>query len=286
MASSATVLGTEIALAPGDFERVRRLIKERAGIHLQPSKQSMVQGRLARLLREHALPSYSALLEAVDRPNSPLWQPFVNALTTNLTSFFRESYHFPLLAEFLQKHRGPVRIWCAAASTGEEPWSLAMTALETLGSGAQVSIFASDIDTDVLRTARAGVYPVDGDKGLDSARLRRWFLKGTGSNAGLMRVRPELSRIVEFGQINLVHDTLRFPQPFDVVFCRNVMIYFDAPTQRTVLGRIHASMRPGGLLFVGHSENFSSQSDLFTLRGKTVYERLVERTVREPECIR
>ncbi|HYF58844.1 MAG TPA: CheR family methyltransferase [Burkholderiaceae bacterium] len=277
----------EIALAPGDFERVRRMIKERAGIHLQPSKQSMVQGRLARLLREHGLPGYSALLDAVQRPDSPLWQPFVNALTTNLTSFFREAYHFPLLAEFLAKQSGPVRIWCAAASTGEEPWSIAMTALETLGTNAPVSIHASDIDTDVLRTARAGVYPLDGaDKGLDATRLRRWFLKGTGANAGRIRVRPELARIVEFGQVNLVHDALRFPQPFDVVFCRNVMIYFDAPTQRQVLARIHRTMRPGGLLFVGHSENFSSQSDLFALRGKTVYERLAERSAREPECIR
>lgn len=279
-------LANEVVLPPADFERVRRLIKERAGIHLQPSKQSMVQGRLARLLREHGLSSYSALLDAVDRPQSPLWQSFVNALTTNLTSFFREAYHFPLLAEYIRAQRGPVRIWCAASSTGEEPWSIAMTALETLGPSAQVSIFASDIDTDVLSTARAGVYPVDGDKGLEPARLRRWFLKGTGPNAGMMRVRPELSRIVEFGQINLVNDPLRFQHPFDVVFCRNVMIYFDPPTQRTVLTRLHAALRPGGLLFVGHSENFSSQSDLFSLRGKTVYERLAERSSREPECIR
>jgi chemotaxis protein methyltransferase CheR len=279
-------LGNEVSISPSDFERVRRLIKERAGIHLQPSKQSMVQGRLARLLREHGIPSYGALLDTVERNGSPLWQPFVNALTTNLTSFFREAYHFPLLAEFLKQQRGPVRIWCAAASTGEEPWSIAMTVLETLGTGAQATIYASDIDTDVLRTAKAGVYPMDGEKGLDAARLKRWFLKGNAANAGLMRVRPELSRLLEFAQVNLVHDPLRFQQPFDVVFCRNVMIYFDAPTQRTVLSRLHASMRPGGLLFVGHSENFSAQSDLFSLRGKTVYERLAERHAREPECIR
>jgi chemotaxis protein methyltransferase CheR len=127
---------------------------------------------------------------------------------------------------------------------------------------------------------------MDGDKGLDPTRLKRWFLKGTGANAGYMRVRPELASLVEFAQVNLVHDPLRFAQPFDVVFCRNVMIYFDAPTQRTVLARLHGCMRPGGLLFVGHSENFSAQADLFALRGKTVYERLAERSAREPECIR
>jgi len=279
---TATAAAPESTLSDAEFERVRRMIKERAGIHLQPSKHSMVQGRLARMLREHGLPGYGALLDAVQPPRSPLWQPFVNALTTNLTSFFRESYHFPMLADFLREQRGPVRIWCAAASTGEEPWSIAITVLETLGEAAQTSILATDIDTDVLQTARAGIYPADGEKGLDAARLRRWFLRGKGHNAGLMRVRPELARRVEFGQFNLVHDPLPSVKPYDVVFCRNVMIYFDAETQRTVLTRLHQSMRPGGLLFVGHSENFSTQSDLFALRGKTVYERLAERLVREP----
>jgi len=279
MTASPTV-GQIAALAPGDFERACRIIKERAGINLLPSKQSMVQGRLARVLREHGLPDYRSLLDAIEKVNSPLWQPFLNALTTNLTSFFRESYHFPLLADFLRTQTGPVRIWCAAASTGEEPWSIAMTALEALGTGAQVSIVASDIDTDVLDTARAAVYSMGTDKGLDQERMRRWFLKGSGANAGLMRVRPELTRMVEFRQLNLVHDELRFAQPFDVVFCRNVMIYFDAATQRNVLARLHAAMRPGALLFAGHSENFSAHADLFSLRGKTVYERCSMQTAR------
>jgi len=279
MTASSTV-GQIAALSPGDFERACRIIKERAGINLLPSKQSMVQGRLARVLREHGLPDYRSLLDAIEKVNSPLWQPFLNALTTNLTSFFRESYHFPLLADFLRTQTGPVRIWCAAASTGEETWSIAMTALEALGTGAQVSIVASDIDTDVLDTARAAVYSMGADKGLDQERRRRWFLKGSGANAGLMRVRPELTRMVEFRQLNLVHDELRFAQPFDVVFCRNVMIYFDAATQRNVLVRLHAAMRPGALLFAGHSENFSAHADLFSLRGKTVYERCSMQTAR------
>jgi chemotaxis protein methyltransferase CheR len=279
MTATSTV-GHLAALAPGDFERACRIIKDRAGIHLLPSKQSMVQGRLARVLREHGLPDYRSLLDAIEKVDSPLWQPFLNALTTNLTSFFREAYHFPLLADFLRTQTGPVRIWCAAASTGEEPWSIAMTALEALGTGAPVSIVASDIDTDVLDTARAAVYSMGSDKGLDQERMRRWFLKGSGANAGLMRVRPELTRMVEFRQLNLVHDELRFAQPFDVVFCRNVMIYFDATTQRNVLARLHASMRPGALLFAGHSENFSAHGDLFSLRGKTVYERCSAQTAR------
>lgn len=271
---------TTALLSPADFERARRIIKDRAGINLQPSKQSMVQGRLTRVLREHHLGDFHELLDAVEQPGSPLWQPFVNALTTNLTSFFREAYHFPMLAAFLKLQTGPIRIWCAAASTGEEPWSIAMTALEALGAGAQVRIFASDIDTEVLNTARTGVYPVACDKGLEESQRRRWFLRGRGANAGLMKIRPELARMVEFAQVNLVHDPLRFAQPFDVVFCRNVMIYFDGPTQRQVLERIYSTMRPGGLLFAGHSENFSAHGDLFVLRGKTVYERLAERSLR------
>jgi len=277
MTPATIATATTALLAAPDFERARRIIKDRAGINLQPSKQSMVQGRLTRVLREHHLADFHALLDEVERPGSPLWQPFVNALTTNLTSFFREAYHFPLLAEFLKAQKGPIRIWCSAASTGEEPWSIAMTALEALGPNAQVKIFASDIDTEVLKTAQAGVYPISNDKGLNDAQRRRWFLKGTAANAGLMRIRPELARMVEFAQINLVHDPLRFAQPFDVVFCRNVMIYFDGPTQRRVLERIHGTLRPGGLLFAGHSENFSAHGDLFSLRGKTVYERLAER---------
>lgn len=274
------VSATTAVLAAADFERARRIIKERAGINLQPSKQSMVQGRLTRVLREHHLADFHALLDEVERAGSPLWQPFVNALTTNLTSFFREAYHFPMLAQFLRDQKGPVRMWCSAASTGEEPWSIAMTALEALGPGASVKIFASDIDTEVLKTAQAGVYPVTNDKGLSDAQRRRWFQKGTGANAGLMRIRPELARMVEFAQVNLVHDPLRFAQPFDIVFCRNVMIYFDGPTQRRVLERIHGTMRPGAWLFAGHSENFSAHGDLFSLRGKTVYERLAERGLR------
>jgi len=266
-------------LSGADFDRARRIIKERAGINLLPSKQSMVQGRLTRVLRDHHVGGFHELLDSVEQPGSPLWQPFVNALTTNLTSFFREAYHFPMLAEFLKTQKGPIRIWCAAASTGEEPWSIAMTALEALGPAAQVRIFASDIDTEVLQTARAGIYPVASDKGLEEAQRRRWFLKGKGNNAGLMKVRPEIARMVEFAQINLIHDPLRFAQPFDVVFCRNVMIYFDGPTQRRVLERIHSTMRPEGWLFAGHSENFSAHGDLFVLRGKTVYQRLAERIV-------
>ena len=165
------------------------------------------------------------------------------------------------------------KIWCSAASTGEEPYSIAMTAAETLGASGSFHIVNSDIDTKVLATAARGVYKADGVKGLSHERLQRHFMRGKGANAGLMRVKPELQKHMEFMTINLIHD-LPFREPFDVVFCRNVMIYFDAATQRQVLERIHRVMKPGGMLFVGHAENFSDARSLFTLRGKTVYERI------------
>jgi chemotaxis protein methyltransferase CheR len=148
-----------------------------------------------------------------------------------------------------------------------------MTALEALGPNAPFKLTASDIDSRVLATAAQGVYRVDNVKGLSPERLRHFFLRGKAGNEGMVRAKPEMRKAIEFISVNLIRDDWPFREPFDVVFCRNVMIYFDAPTQRKVLERIHRVLKPGGMLFVGHAENFSESRDLFTLRGKTVYER-------------
>ena len=149
-----------------------------------------------------------------------------------------------------------------------------MTVVETLGISAPVKILATDIDTKVLATAARGVYDADA-RGISPERLKRHFLRGTGANAGAVRVKPELARLIEFRPFNLMSTGWSaLGKPFDIVFCRNVMIYFDAPTQRRVLERIHGATRPGALLYVGHSENFTDSRDLFRLRGKTVYERV------------
>ena len=236
----------------------------------------MVYSRLARRLRETRHVSFASYLQWLQSgaPDSE-WQEFVNSLTTNLTSLIREAHHFHALVEDLRARASrPLRIWCNAASTGEEPYSLAMTVIETLGLSAQVKLLCSDIDTNVLQVAQRGVYPADA-RGLSPERLRRHFLRGTGSNAGSIRVKPELARLVEFRSFNLMNrDWGALGDPFDIVFCRNVMIYFDAQTQRRVLEHIHAVTRPGGLLYVGHSENFTESSDLYRLRGKTIYERV------------
>ncbi len=267
-----------IAFAAADFERVRRLIHRKAGISLHAGKQAMVYSRLSRRLRELGQTSFGAYLNWLEQAHGAAadqeWQEFVNCLTTNLTSFFREEHHFPLLAQALaQRQRRGLRIWCNAASTGEEPYSIAMTAVETLGDTADVRIVCSDIDTRVLEIAARGVYAADA-RGMSPERLRRHFLRGTGANQGHIRVKPELRRLVEFRPFNLMDARWSLGEPFDIVFCRNVMIYFDAPTQRGVLERLHGAMVSGGLLFAGHSENFTESKHLFRLRSHTVYERV------------
>ena len=268
----------EFSFDARDFDRIRSLILARAGISLHAGKRAMVYSRLSRRLRETGHRSFGSYLQWMEAAGGAQaadeWQEFVNCLTTNLTSFFRESHHFDALSHDLKERAGQgLRIWCNAASTGEEPYTIAMTVAEALGDGAAVKIVASDIDTKVLATASRGVYAADA-RGLTPERQRRHFLRGTGANSGLMRVKPELARMIEFRAHNLMDPRWALGEPFDIVFCRNVMIYFDKATQRRVLAQIHAAMKPAGLMFVGHSENFTDARELFRLRGKTIYERL------------
>ena len=278
----------EFPFAAADFERVRELIHQRAGISLHAGKQAMVYSRLSRRLRETSHRSFASYLQWLQANTGPSgeaeWQEFVNCLTTNLTAFFREEHHFHALVDDLKALAGrnagkPLRIWCSAASTGEEPYSIAITVVEALGAQVQARIVASDIDTKVLATAQRGVYDADA-RGLSPERLQRHFLRGKGGNAGFMRVKPELAKLIEFRPFNLMSRGWTgggaggLGEPFDVIFCRNVMIYFDAPTQRQVLQQMHAVLKPGGLLYVGHSENFTDARDLFQLRGKTIYQRV------------
>ena len=275
--SSAAVQDREFAWTSADFSRVQGLIYKHAGISLHDGKHAMVYSRLSRRLRETGYNSFDTYLSWLEKSGDEReWQEFVNALTTNLTSFFREQHHFDILAQLLRSKSAstPWHVWCSAASTGEEPYSIVMTALESLGPQASFKLTASDIDSKVLATGSAGVYRMESVKGLSQERLQRFFLRGKASNSGMVRVKPELRRMIDFMQVNLIKDDWPFREHFDAVFCRNVMIYFDAPTQRRVLERIHRVLKPGGLLFVGHAENFSESRDLFVLRGKTVYERL------------
>ena len=267
--------GREFVWTNADFARVQGLIYKRAGISLHDGKHAMVYSRLSRRLRETGHGSFNDYLSWLESNDGPEWQEFVNALTTNLTAFFREQHHFEIFGSHLRSKSSGTswKVWCNAASTGEEPYSIVMTACEALGNNPPFKLTASDIDSKVLATAGNGVYRIDSMKGMSQERLQRFFLKGKASNAGMVRVKPELRRLIDFMSVNLIRDDWPFKEPFDVVFCRNVMIYFDAATQRRVLEKIHRVLKPGGLLFVGHAENFSESKDLFVLRGKTVYER-------------
>ncbi|HEY6773136.1 MAG TPA: CheR family methyltransferase [Oxalicibacterium sp.] len=258
-----------------DFERVRALIHKRAGIALAESKQEMVYSRLARRLRATGIDSFTSYLDRLEQGgDADEWEAFTNALTTNLTSFFREAHHFPILAEHIKKKgREPIEIWCSAASTGEEPYSIAMTACEAYNTlTPPVRIIATDIDTNVLNTGASGIYSIDRIEKMEPERAKRFFLRGKGTREGLVRVRPELRQMITFKQVNLLADQWGVSGPFDVIFCRNVMIYFDKPTQGRILDRFAPMMKEDGLLFAGHSENFLYVSDAFKLRGKTVYE--------------
>lgn len=257
-----------------DFERIRKLIYQHAGISLSEAKTDMVYSRIGRRLRAGGFDSFKAYLDDLETQNvASEWEAFTNALTTNLTSFFREEHHFPILLEHLQQIKKPIRIWCSAASTGEEPYTLAMTACEAFGTlKPPVEIIATDIDTNVLATAAKGVYPYERVSKLSEHRRKEFFLKGTGKHEGIVKVRKELQNLITFKQLNLLDEHYALGDPFDAIFCRNVMIYFDKPTQAAILNRFVPLMKPNALLFAGHSENFLYVSDAIKLRGKTVYE--------------
>jgi chemotaxis protein methyltransferase CheR len=201
-------------------------------------------------------------------------QEFINAMTTNLTRFFREAGHFELLAKLLAEAPAgrPLSIWCAGCSTGEEAYTIAMTAVETLGEPcSSLRVLATDVDTDVLATAAAGVYPAEAARDLERARLRRFFLAGTGANSGRIRVRPELGQLVRFEHHNLRGSAWPAAASFDAIFCRNVLIYFDQKTQAEVLERFRACLRPQGLLFSGHSEYYAHSAGRWNRVAHAVY---------------
>lgn len=268
-------IGREFTFTTADFERIRKLIYGLAGISLNPSKREMVYSRLGRRLRALGLTEFSEYLNLLDGGDPVETEAFTNALTTNLTSFFREAHHFPILADLLRQHRGsgPIALWCAAASTGEEPYSMAITAAEVFGTlSPPVRILATDIDTNVLAKAQMGVYTMDRLEKMEEERVRRFFLRGKGQQAGKARVREELRALISYRPLNLLDATWPVRGPFHAIFCRNVMIYFDKQTQYNILKKCMPLLHPEGLLFAGHSESFHHAADLVRPRGKTVYE--------------
>ncbi len=252
-----------------------RVISERvfrfSGIRFPDAKREMVYARLARRLRSIGLSSFDDYVRYLELEPAE-WEHCTNALTTNVTSFYREPHHFEILGEHA-RHADPgaYRAWSAGCSTGEEPYTIAMCLAEARGPGS-FSIVASDLDTQVLAAAGHGIYPLESVLRLSEARQKRFFLRGTGRYQGQARVRPELVSTVEFLRINLMDESWPVGPGLDAIFCRNVMIYFDKPTQRRLIERFAALLRPQGLFFAGHAESLLDSGRHFRLRGQTVYE--------------
>ncbi|MCL2876182.1 MAG: chemotaxis protein CheR [Betaproteobacteria bacterium] len=265
----------EFQFTDADFERIRDLLYKNSGIVLSPSKHDMVYSRLARRLRACGDKTFAQYLRRLEQ-NRNEWEVFINSLTTNLTAFFREAHHFEILANQLRQitEKRIIKIWCCASSTGEEPYSLAITVCETFASLLpSVEIVASDIDTAVLAQAEKGIYRRDRLDRMQPARLSRYFIPTPG-NENSYTVRAELRRLISFRRINLLSPAWSVQGPFDAIFCRNVMIYFDRPTQYGILKRFVPLLRWDGKLYAGHSESFTHAADLLRSIGRTVYVRL------------
>ena len=269
----------EFAFDELDFEAIRTLVRSATGINLTPQKRELVYGRLAVRLRALGLRTFREYRQIVSAdPEEEV--RLCNAITTNLTSFFREPHHFEhLRSQFLPAHLDQMaprrlRIWSAGCSTGEEPYSIAMILLEGLPDAPvrDVRILATDLDSDVLASAAAGRFPAERMKGVSDARARRFFMEQRERGRSTFVVRPEVRQLVTFRQLNLMQP-LPMPGPLDVIFCRNTVIYFDKATQRDLFARIAPLQRPGDLLYLGHSESLLSVSTDYESIGRTTYLR-------------
>lgn len=271
----------EFQFTDADFQALRVLVKQITGINLAESKRELVYGRVSRRLRALGMSSFAAYRQLLESGDGSEIVAFCNALTTNLTSFFRESHHFAYLRDELlaprraTDRRGErIRIWSSACSSGEEPYSIAMTVIEAIPDWHRwdIKILATDLDSDILARAKRGSYSVDRVKGLDPKRLGRFFTETLSGAERTYQVKPELSELITFRQINLMHD-LPMSGPLDAIYCRNVVIYFDKDTQRALFARMAKLQRSGDILFLGHSETLFKVSDEYALIGKTVYRR-------------
>jgi chemotaxis protein methyltransferase CheR len=262
-----------------DFKRVQKIVYDFAGIDLNESKINLVYNRLAKRIRFLTLTSFSQYIDYVEAQGESEFMQLINSITTNLTFFFRENHHFDYLAEQVipsllvaNAASRQIRIWSAGCSTGEEPYSIGIILKEKVPSDWDVQVIATDLDSNVVQTGLNGVYTIDRLKGVSEARQKRWFLKGSGSKNGYVKVKPELQEIIKFDQLNLM-DEWPINDSIDVIFCRNVVIYFDKPTQSKLFDRYADRLPIGGHLFVGHSESLYKVCNRFELLGQTIYKK-------------
>lgn len=267
----------EFSYTRQDFSQLCQMVNKHSGIQLASGKEDMLYGRLSRRIRKLGLPSFKAYIQLLKKnEQGDEFGEFINAVTTNLTSFFRENHHFDYLKEtvlpsLMKRNQDTrrIRIWSAGCSTGEEPYSIAMTVAETMPPGWDVKILATDLDTDVLSHGEVGIYDETRIEGLSKRTVKRWFVRSK-QHPGKVRVQPELQDFIYFKQLNLLQP---WPMkgPIDIIFCRNVIIYFDMPTKQSLMKRYAKMLVDDGHLFLGHSEAMNHMSDQYTLAGKSVY---------------
>ncbi|HUO95525.1 MAG TPA: protein-glutamate O-methyltransferase CheR [Steroidobacteraceae bacterium] len=269
----------EFQLSDREFDEIRRLVREHTGIALADSKRELVYSRLVRRLRRLSLATFAEYLALLARGEPAELEEFTNAITTNLTSFFREGHHFEFLADTvlpaLERRNAAsrrLRIWSAGCSTGEEPYSIAVALQEAMGRfrGWDIKILATDLDSNVVAHAQTGEYREDRFEKVSAARRERYFPQ---LRPGVFGAAPSLKSLITFRQLNLMH-AWPFRGPFDVIFCRNVVIYFDKQTQRELFDRMADLQRNDDHLFIGHSESLFKVSDRYQLIGKTIYRKV------------
>jgi len=270
-------MGREFKFTTHDFERLRKLVNEHTGISLSDHKQEMLYSRLSRRLRALEIDTFSHYYKLLQSGDSEELVHFINAVTTNLTAFFREPHHFTFLRETLfpqllikKQESQRVRIWSAGCASGEEAYSLAMVAKEFFPPYWDVKILATDLDSNVINLGKKGVYEAGRVKHLPDHYLHRWFKRGTGKHEGFVQISPELQNMVAFKKLNLMH-IWPMKGTFDIIFCRNVVIYFSKPTQRILFDRFANSLDNEGYLFIGHSESLFQLTKRFSLLRQTIY---------------
>ncbi|NOQ81564.1 MAG: chemotaxis protein CheR [Methylophaga sp.] len=271
----------EFEFSDANFERIRQFVSEHTGIVLTDKKKDMVYGRLSKRVRKGGFGSFDAFCDALEAGDEAEQEFMINAITTNLTAFFRENHHFEYLAntlipELVEKkgHNKRLRIWSAGCSTGEEPYSIAMTLKESLPDfdDWDVKILATDLDANVVAQGKSGIYRADRITGIPDDRIKRWFRRGRGDRSDMVKVSSELQQMISFKRLNLLHE---WPMngPFDLMFCRNVVIYFDKETQKGLFDRYADILVPNAHLFIGHSETLYKVTTRFDSLGKTIYRK-------------
>lgn len=269
----------EVPITADEFQRFRTLIYDESGISLGDQKASLLASRLLKRLRDLGVATFSEYYEKVTAdPTLEEFTRMLDLISTNKTDFFREPKHFDFLRNrILQELEGTkrIRIWSSACSTGEEPYTIAITLYEGVQSPAQwdFKILASDLSTRVLAKAASGTYDEERVRDVPPDTVKRHFLRGRGASAGLIKVKPHLADIIQFQRLNLMDDRFPIKNPLDLIFCRNVMIYFDRPTQEKLVNKFHGYLKPGGYLFIGHSESLQWIKHPFESLAPTIYRR-------------